>query len=237
MGARLKINLALLAVFAMGLAASSYFARDSVYRDAREEVLRSAMVMMEASASMRHYTVAQVRPALPYDRKAFLPQSVPAFAATEIMTGLRKKYPDYVYKEAALNPTNLRNRAVEWESDLVNAFRNDSSRSEIVGERDTPTGRSLYLARPIKIDDSACLACHTTADMSPPAMVKIYGTVNGYGWKLNEVVGAQIVSIPMDLALQHANRALATLIACLTGVFAALLLAVNLLLTPLLTKA
>ena len=49
--------------------------------------------------------------------------------------------------------------------------------------RDTPLGRSLYLARPFQIKDPACLSCHTTWEMAPPAMVKIYGPANGYGWK------------------------------------------------------
>ena len=84
-----------------------------------EEVLRTAGVMMEAALSMRSYTVGQVRPHLRVVEDEFLPQSVPAYGATEIMNQLRKKYPDYAYKEAALNPTNPRNRAVDWESALA----------------------------------------------------------------------------------------------------------------------
>jgi len=41
---------------------------------------------------MRSYTVGHVRPNLVSDPDKFLPQSVPAFGATEIMTLLRKKY-------------------------------------------------------------------------------------------------------------------------------------------------
>jgi protein-histidine pros-kinase len=84
-----------------------------LHRNAREEVLRSSGVMMQAALSMRHYTTTQVRPAVPYDAEKFPQVGVPAFAATEIMSELRKKYVDYSYKEAALNPTNPRNRAVE----------------------------------------------------------------------------------------------------------------------------
>jgi HAMP domain-containing protein len=236
MGLRMKFNLVLLAVFALGLAVSGYLSYDLLHKNAREEVLRSAGVMMEAALSMRGYTVAKVRPVLPYDADKFLPESVPAFAATEIMTLLRKKYPDYAYKEAALNPTNPRNRAVEWESDIVNAFRNDSGRGEVSGVRDTPTGRSLYLARPFQIKDKDCLACHTTAAMAPPAMVKLYGPNNGFGWKLNEVIGAQIVSVPMDLPIRNANRAFVTFISSLTVVFAVLFVILNVMLTLLIVQ-
>ena len=41
-------------------------------------------------------------------------------------------------------------------------------------------------------------------------MVKLYGPANGFGWKLNEVVGAQVVSVPMALPAQNAQRAFYT---------------------------
>src|SRR5262245_42084834 len=231
MGLRLKFNLVLLTVFVIGLGVTGYISDELLHRNAQQEVVRNAGVMMEAALSMRGYTVAHVRPNLAADPEKFLPESVPAFGATEIMTLLRKKYPDYAYKEAALNPTNPRNRAVEWETDIVNAFRGDPARPEISGVRETPTGRSLYLARPFQIKDGACLACHTTAEMAPPAMVKIYGPSNGFGWKLNEVIGAQIVSVPMDLPIHNANRAFVTFITSLTIVFAVLFVVLNVMLT------
>jgi protein-histidine pros-kinase len=231
MGLRLKFNLVLIAVFIVGLGVTGYVSYELLHKNARDEVVRNAGVMMEASLSMRNYTVSQVRPNLAVDPDKFLPQSVPAFGATEIMSLLRKKYPDYAYKEAALNPTNPRNRAVEWETDIVNAFRNTPGLGEISGMRDTPTGRSLYLARPFQIKDPNCLSCHTNAEMAPPAMVKIYGPNNGFGWQLNEVIGAQIVSVPMELPIRNANHAFVTFMTSLTVVFAVLFVILNLMLT------
>ena len=231
MGLRLKFNLVLLFVFMLGLGVSGYVSYDLLHKTARDEVLRNAGVMMEAALSMRQYTVSQVRDRLAQKEGEFLPQSVPAFAATEIMNQLRKKYPDYAYKEAALNPTNPRDRAVEWEADVVNAFRNDPSRGEISGTRETPTGMSMFLARPFQIKDPACLACHTTAEIAPASMVKLYGTNNGFGWKLNEVIGAQVVSVPMSLPIQNANRAFYTFMASLTGVFVVLFIILNFMLS------
>ena len=236
MGLRLKFNLVLLAVFFAGLGATGYISHELLQRNAQDEVLRNAGVMMEAALSMRGYTVAHVRPNLPYDPDKFLPESVPAFAATEIMTLLRKKYPDYSYKEAALNPTNARNRAVEWEEDIIKAFRSEPARGEISGVRETPTGRSLYLARPFLIKDQACLSCHTTPDMAPPAMVKIYGPNNGYGWKMNDVIAAQIVSVPMGLPIRNANRAFVTFISSFALVFAVLFVVLNVMLTQLIVE-
>jgi protein-histidine pros-kinase len=236
MGLRLKFNLVLFFVFVLGLAVSGYVSYDLLHRNARDEVLRNAGVMMEAALSMRQYTVSQVRDKLVQKEDEFLPQSVPAFAATEIMNQLRKKYPDYAYKEAALNPTNPRDRAVEWEADIVNEFRNNSDRKEISGTRITPTGTSLFLARPFQIKDPACLACHTTAEIAPASMVKLYGTNNGFGWKLDEVIGAQVVSVPMSLPIQNANRAFYTFMLSLTGVFVVLFVILNVMLSVLIVR-
>jgi protein-histidine pros-kinase len=231
MGLRLKFNLMLFLVFVLGLGVSGYVSYDLLHKTAREDVLRNAGVMLEAALSMRTYTVSQVRDKLAQKEGEFLPQSVPAFAATEIMNELRKKYPDYTYKEAALNPTNPRDRAVEWEADVVNEFRNNPAHGEISGTRMTPTGMSLFLARPLQIKDPACLACHTTAEIAPASMVKLYGTNNGFGWKLNEIIGAQVVSVPLSLPIENANRAFYTFMASLTGVFVVLFIILNLMLS------
>jgi protein-histidine pros-kinase len=188
--------------------------------------------MMEAALAIRGYTVSQIRPHLEMQlMRVFLPQSVPAYAATETINELRKKHPDYSYKEATLNPTNPRNRATDWESDLVQTFRNNPDRKEIMGERDTPTGRSLYIARPIQVKNPACLACHSVPSAAPKSMIKLYGEANGFGWKHNEIVGAQVVSVPMSLPIENANRAFQTFMTLLAAVFAAVFIVLNLMLS------
>ena len=157
----------------------------------------------------------------------FHPQSVPAFAATEIFTYLREKYPEYDYKEATLNPTNPRDRATDWEADIVNQFRKNPALPEFMGQRETPTGDSLYLARPIQIKNVSCLDCHTTAAKAPPEMVKLYGPGNGFGWKMDEIIGAQVVSVPMSIPLGMANETWKDLMLWLVGAFAAIAVAGN----------
>jgi HAMP domain-containing protein len=230
MGLRLKFNLALLLVFVLGLGISAHLSYNLLHKNARDEVLRNAGVMMEAALSMRAYTVGQVRDKLVQKEDEFVPQTVPAFAATEMMNLLRKKYPEYSYKEAALNPTNPRNRAEAWEADIVNAFRGDAGRTEISGMRATAMGPSLFLARPFRIKDQACLGCHDKPELAPVSMVKLYGSDKGFGWQLNEVIGAQVVSVPMSLPIANANRAFYTFMASLAGVFGALFVILNLML-------
>ena len=170
-----------LLVFVVGLALTGYVSHERLHRNARDQVLRNAGLMMEASLSMRSHTNSQIRLLIPYNDDVFSLQSVPASSATEITSALQHKYTDYQHKEATLNPTNPRNRSVESETDIVNALRNEPERGEISGVRDTPTGESLFLARPFQIKDKACLSCHSTAAEASPAAVKIDGPKHGFG--------------------------------------------------------
>src|SRR5271155_2446335 len=191
-------------LFGSGMALISRLAYNFLMQNARAHVLEQAQLMAQSAQAMRDYTADELEPLLEDSTDAsekFLPQTIPFYAANRIFSGLSKRYPDYAYKEAALNPINLRDRAVDWEADLINYFRNHAGEKEIVGERDTPTGRALYLAHPIASEDT-CLGCHGLPDQAMPMVVKSYGSVNGYGWKDKEIIGAQIVSVPLTVAIR-----------------------------------
>jgi len=134
-----KFNLVFLLLFLLGIAACGYISRGLLQRNAQEEIADNARLLMANALAVRAYTNSQIKPLLDTQMKyTFLPQSVPAYSATEVLNDLRKKYPEYSYKEAMLNPTNPRDRAVDWEADLINQFRNGSASVEILGERQTP---------------------------------------------------------------------------------------------------
>jgi HAMP domain-containing protein len=233
----LKVNLVMVVVFLVGLAASYTVADRLLQENARSEILGNARIMMESALAVRLYTTKQINPLLKTQmRYRFLPQSVAAYAATEYFNNLRKTFPDYAYKEATLNPTNPRDRAVDWEVDVVNHFRENADAKELIGEREAATGKTLYLARPQRIPDPACLECHSTVEAAPQTVVDQYGPNNGFNWQLKDVIGAQIVSVPYDLPVKRANAALRNLGGLLVGLFLFLFLAVNILLAALVVR-
>lgn len=67
-------------------------------------------------------------------------------------------------------------------------------------------------------------------------MVKIYGPSNGFGWKHMEVIGAQIVSVPMSLPIQNANRAFYTFMISLSAVFLSLFVILNVMMSLLIVN-
>jgi len=225
-----KFNLILIVLFGAGMYGVSRLAYNFLEQNARSQVLQQAQLMVESAGATREYTEKEIEPLLvdhPRFSTEFLPQIIPFYSATQIFNRLRKDYPDYNYKEAALNPSNPRDRAVEWEADLINYFRNHAGEKELVGERETPTGRSLYLAHAISANDD-CLGCHGEVDKAMPTVVKTYGSVNGYGWKPGEVIGAQIVSVPMTVPLHIADQAFHRLMIFLSAIFVGTLLAIDL---------
>ncbi len=231
MGLRTKFNLVLILTFALGLGAAAWWSHWITQQNAREEVLQNARIMMESALAIRSWTVREIRPLLAMQMKRqFLPHSVPSFVAQQNFKALHEKFPDYIYKEAALNPTNPVDRATDWETDIINEFRHNPEREEIIVERRTPLGPSLSLARPLTIKDPGCLVCHSVPDVAPDTMLAQYGPANGFGWKLNETVGAQVVSVPMSLPLARAEQAFMTFMGVLIGVFLGILVILNLML-------
>lgn len=223
-----KFNLLLIVVFGLGMVLISMNARSFLLEDAKTTVLGQAKLMAASSKATRDYTDEEISPVLentPEHKNEFLPQTIPFYAATVTFNRLRKSgsdFADYTYKEATLNPTNLTDRATDWEADIINHFRNSPSikpgDAEVVGERDSAVGPTLYLARPIAVE-SGCLTCHSSPSVAPKALIKRYGTQNGFGWHQNEIVAAQIITVPMSLPIKLANDGLRSLLITLGTIF------------------
>jgi protein-histidine pros-kinase len=216
-----KFNLVLILVFGLGMYLISHYAYNFLMGSAREQVLGQAQLMAASASATKDYTEDQVSPILektPQNNTDFLPQTIPFSAVNVTFKFLRSSYPDYVLREAALNPTNLDDQATEWEVDLINYFRNNPGQTTHVGERDTPTGRVLYVAAPV-IAAPGCLQCHGQTSVAPKTMIKHYGPDHGFGWKANDVIGAQIVSVPMSVPVALADKGFRNLLISLGAIF------------------
>lgn len=236
-----KFNLVLISIMLISLAGAAYLSYGLLQRNAQREVIDHADMMMQTALAIRGYTVSQVRPLLK-DQMAhtFLPQSVPAYAATQSFEALRKneEHREYSYKEATLNPTNPLNRATDWENDIIRAFRNGTeTNARVKVVRETPRGPLLHLARPIKVSKQSCLTCHGKPEHAPESMLALYNSrTNGFGWKLNEVVGAQIVTVPITVSREAANQAFIQFMSILLGISVFVIIALNLLLRRIIIK-
>jgi protein-histidine pros-kinase len=216
-----KFNLVLVVVFGLGMYLISHFAYNFLMEDARRQVLQQAQLMATSAQATLGYTDEEVSPVLektPQHDSDFLPQTIPFYAANATFKRVRASYKDYVMREAALNPTNLDDRATDFEADLITYFRNNPGQRQREGTRDSATGPILFYATPI-VAGTGCMTCHSDFALAPKAMIKHYGRDHGFGWKANDVVGAQIVSVPMSVPIELANQGFRNLLISLGAIF------------------
>lgn len=232
MGLRLKFNLILAVCFIVGLLASSYVFYEISKQNAVERLHSQIGVLRAQALAVRRYTSEEVRPLLSdMSDVQFLPQTVPSFSAQTAFANFRDHYPDFYYKEAVLNPTNPSDLATDWEKELIDQLRDDTSLKEVTTVRDAEDGPQYTVAFPLEIKSESCLSCHSTPDRAPASMVALYGDKNGFGWKLNEIVGAQIFSVPLKVAEEQTWQNLQFLIGAMSAIFLVLLLLINVMLS------
>lgn len=231
LGLRSKLNLAILAIAIFSVGSFWFVATPYLSSIARDEVLTRSRIMMESAAGTRKYTADEVSPILePLMAHKFYPQAVSAYAAMKNFKVLQQANPDYSYREPALNPTNPENRATDWEADIIEDFRNHPAKTELITERVTQNGPVLVLSHPIRVQQS-CLACHDRPDDAPASLIAAYGTEHGFGWKPDEIVAAQIVSVPLAVSLAAASKIRGGVVLMLVGIFIVLIVLVNVLLS------
>ena len=225
-----KFTILLLLVFLGGIIVSGVALSTLLTRTAQDQITSKALMLMETMNSVREYTSSQVKPELVDRLEAeFLPETVPAYSAREVFETFRtsQDYGDFFYKEATLNPSNLRDQADPFETIIVEKFRQQDNPKEVGGFRSTPSGDLFYIARPIKVGKQSCLQCHSTPSVAPKSLIERYGDEHGFGWELNEIVGAQIISVPAATTLKIARQSLVLILGIVTAVFAIAILMVN----------
>jgi protein-histidine pros-kinase len=221
----LKINVVLVPAMALVLAGVLIAVKRIADRTALEETDRTARLMMAAAQATFDYTVEQIKPALEA-KYQFLVQSVSSYAATETIGRMQNQFHDYRYHVAALNPTNKRDLADAWETAAIQSLA-QSGAPEFTEVRTLDRGRFDYIAVPVRITNDACLTCHSVPDAAPRIMLDTYGRGGGFGWKLNEVIGAQVVSVPMSVAQRRADGLFRGVVYLLVVAFAAVLFVAN----------
>ncbi|BFM38761.1 DUF3365 domain-containing protein [Synechocystis sp. LKSZ1] len=228
-----KLNLLLIAIFLTTIIAIGLLLSFLLERNAERIVTEKALLLIETMGSVRHYTSTQVNPELASrleTESQFLPQTVPGYSAREVFEELRKRpeYSDFFYKEATLNPTNLRDKADTFETDVVTTFQQESSLKEKIGFRSLPSGDIFYIARPLAVTKESCLRCHSTPSAAPKSQLATYGDQYGFGWKLNEIVGAQMISVPASKVFEDARSLQWTAIGIVTFFLVVALVVLNL---------
>lgn len=232
MGLRFKFNAVLILACTLGIGAATGMSYVVVQQSAVEEVEREINLLRANATAVRSYTLNSIDPLLSDDNDIlFLPETITSFAARTVFSTFREEFPQYTYKEAALNPTNPADLPNALETSLIEQFRADPALNQLSAVVEENGERVLTVAFPVTIKQPGCLKCHSTPEAAPPAMVDLYGSENGFGWQMGETVGAQIISAPMSLVDERARETGLILAAALGAAFLLVMLMTNLMLT------
>jgi protein-histidine pros-kinase len=189
--------------------------------DAMNSAEGEARMLLSSAMAIRSYTTQHVLPNLTRMHDAvFHEESVPAFAAQTVFRSVSAGDHAYTYREAALNPTSVSDRAGPFEVELIDEFRNNSNLKEMRGILDQNGQRLFYLARPIQIKDPKCIICHDTPARAPKLMVAKYGPNNGFGWRVGDIVGVQLLTVPVTQQFRNTLELVGILMGGLALIFA-----------------
>ena len=232
MGLRLKYNAVLLTASVLGVAGAVALSYLMVQDSATRDVEREARLMRANASAVRAYTVNHIDPLLSADGDIlFQPEAVTSFAARTVFDAVSAEFPQYAYKEAALDPTNPDDLPTTLERDMIEQFRADPELESLSARIEGPQGQLLTMAFPIAIENPGCLNCHSTPDVAPPAMLDLYGIENGFGWEFGETIGAQIITVPMTLIAERAEETAILVGSALLAAFTLVLVLTNVMLT------
>lgn len=231
-----KVNIILMIVFIGGILISGTVFSSVLQQKAENEVKDKGLILIQIANSVRQYTNDRVQPLLlpkVDTQEQFIPESIPSYSVREVFETLRKnqEYSDFIYKDATLNPTNLRDKADKFETDLVQRFRKEPESQTLFGFRNISGEKLFYTARPFKITEESCLRCHTSPELAPKSQILTYGKEHGFGWKLNDIVATQIVYVPAEEIFTSSNRSFLLVIGVITIIFTAIVIVMNRLLT------
>lgn len=225
-----QLSLILTVIFVGGVALSASSIAAIVNAKAQNEISLQAQILLETTSALRDYTNTQITPYLEKNSQGlFLPQTIPSYSAREVFEKFRanQSRSDYFYKEATLNPTNLRDKADRFETDLVERFRRETNTKNLMGFRSIAMNKLFYIAQPLAITKSSCLQCHSTPEAAPIGMIDRYGRDNGFGWKLNEIVAARIIYVPANKVLQIARQSFIKVTSIIVAIFVITIFIVN----------
>ncbi|MFM8003838.1 MAG: DUF3365 domain-containing protein, partial [Dolichospermum sp.] len=161
-----------------------------LHRNAENEINTQANLLISTVDAIRKYNADRVTPLLEkQSEEKMLIEALPSVAAAkvfDIFTNVYKdRYGEYSYRNAMINPTNIKDKATENEIKIIEKLNQQykpgaKNIAEGYLTMNEKNNRYFYTARPIIIQKG------------------VYTDNNGFGWELDKVIGTKIIYVPAD---------------------------------------
>jgi signal transduction histidine kinase len=177
---------------------------------------RIELVLNFGQAS-REYVIKKLAPAVEKHTKEMIFEAKSnAFATRSIFEIFNEKLPGYIYKQPAVSPLNLSNKADDFEVDIIAKFKANPAIKELSGYKKNDHQELFYLAQPIAVEAS-CLKCHGNPIDAPKAIIERYGNTHGFYWPLNDIVSALMIYVPTKDLRANQDSMIQTVLATFIG--------------------
>jgi HAMP domain-containing protein len=230
-----RFTLLLSLVFIVTTIISGITLSNALEHRAEQEINDRGEIVLQMVDSVRDYTENNVSPLLTSKletQEEFISETVPTFSVRKVFDYLSQhpEYKNFIYKDATLNPTSPRDKADDFETSIIERFQKEPGKDNLSGFRTLYGDKLFYSARPFAIKKQSCLRCHSTPEEAPKSLIMTYGDKNGFGWKLNEVIGTQIIYVPANKVFDNAHKTFSLVLTIFLIIFTIVILFINLLL-------
>jgi len=189
---------------------------------------KSEIILAELEAT-RNYVADILRPrisSLIPDDEFVLEAMSTSYVSRQIMERFQKTFPEFRYKRAAINSRGPLNEADAFEREVLSRFQRDPRLKDWQGLVTRNKERFFVRMVPIHMD-AGCLRCHGEPDNAPAKLIGLYGPDRGFGRKLEDIAGMDVLSFPVESAMgKITRRTLAIVGPAIAAMMAALLLVI-----------
>ena len=229
LGHKRQFSLLLILIYIISLPVISTITYFVLRQNAINHAYQASRLYIAAIDAVKQYVEDELRPVLKKElpHKFILEGMSRSYAAGSTARRILQGFPDYIFKNASVNPTNLKNNADEFERGIINDFRTKKDIKEWKGFISKEGYDYYVIARAGSPVKESCLYCHGDPAAAPKEVTERYGTTSGYYMKAGEVVDALIVYIPIHIPLANARKAVAIFIGIYTVFFGIIFWLIN----------
>jgi signal transduction histidine kinase len=212
-----KFTIILLMIHFVALPAISVTTYVIVKQNAIRAVYNTGRLYLSAMGSIKHYVAEELRPVFYREMPGrFIVQGMSrSYVSSQVASRVMQGMPEYIYKNASLNPKQPRNSADVFEAGVIELFSNNRASREWRGLM-AKDGLDYYvIATPGEPFTADCLRCHGDPMSAPPELIALYGVTAGFHQKENDLVDATFVYVPIGVPLAAAR----TIVAYFVGIY------------------
>ncbi len=223
-----RFNLSLLAVYLLSIlvcAPSIYiYTRQTVYAQANTQL----GLMVDMVKAIKDYIAKDMRPFFVKEGLFHSAGISGIVAVSRVAQNFKELQANYSIRNVSDNPLNPANKPEPLENDLLLRFRANKTLTELKVDGIIEGQRMLVRTSPI-VSAKGCLNCHGDPKTTPEQITKEYGTHSGYHYREGDIVGLDLVGVPMADVDAIALQRSATAVGLLTILFGAIFITINLL--------